>query len=131
MKRAWMARLVVVGCGMLLCFPVTAQLIVTNLSGADAFVRSLDTHHTYCGVGAWAVSGLIASNVLGQQQGALASFMRLDASGVAGQFNTTFGAGRWTLVRVTLDLFEQGAPNNTIFNRGVGPFQVQWVANDS
>ncbi|HUI06013.1 MAG TPA: hypothetical protein VL486_03305 [Verrucomicrobiae bacterium] len=111
--------------------PLFAQMVVTNVSVADAFVRSLDPTHNYGGAGALAVSGSIATNALGQQEGLLDSFMRFDASGVASNFNTGFGRGQWTIVRATLNLFEQGAPNNAIFNRGVGPFEVRWIADDS
>jgi len=57
--------------------------------------------------------------------------MRFDMSSAVSNFNGSFGMGRWVIVRATLDLFEQGAPNNTIFNRGVGPFEVRWIASDS
>jgi len=110
---------------------LSAQAIFTNISVADAFVRSLDPTHNYGGAGALSVSGLLATNVLGQQQGQLDSFMRFDLSGMANNLNNSFGQGRWVIVRATLNLFEQGAPNNAIFNRGVGPFQVRWIANDS
>lgn len=110
---------------------LSAQIIVTNISVADAFVRSVDPTHNYGGAGALAVSGPIATSVIGQQEGLLDTFMRFDVSTAVSNFNSSFGAGRWVLVRATLDLFEQGAPNNTIFNRGVGPFEVRWIADDS
>jgi len=109
----------------------SAQIIFTNISVGDAFVRSIDPTHNYGGAGALSVSGAIATNVLGQQQGLLDSFMAFDMSGVAGSLNSTFGVGRWTVARARLYLFEQGAPNNTVFNRGVGPFEVRWIANDA
>ncbi|HVM59491.1 MAG TPA: hypothetical protein VMV72_01370 [Verrucomicrobiae bacterium] len=108
-----------------------AQITVTNVSVADAFVRSLDPTHNYGGAGALSVSGSIATNVLGQQEGLLDSFMRFDMSGAVSNFNTSFGVGRWVTVGATLVLFEQGQPNNTIFNRGVGPFEVRWIADNS
>lgn len=111
--------------------PLSAQIIVTNTPVADAFVRSLDPIHNYGRAGALAVSGSIATNVLGQQEGLLDSFMRFDVSGAVSNFNNSFGVGRWVIVRATLNLFEQGAPNNTIFNRGVGPFEVRWVGTNS
>lgn len=118
--------------GLLMAEAVNGQIIVTNIiSVADAFVRSIDPAHNYGGAGALAVSGSTATNVLGQQGGLLDSFMRFDASGVVSNFNSSFGAGRWAVIRAALDLFEQGAPNNTIFNRGVGSFEVRWIASDS
>jgi len=114
-----------------LASPLSTQMIVTNVSVADAFVRSLDPTHNYGGAGALAVSGSIATNAIGQQEGLLDSFMRFDVSSAVSNFNNGFGAGRWVIVRVILNLFEQGAPNNTIFNRGVGPFEVRWIADNS
>ena len=110
---------------------LSAQIVVTNISVADAFVRSLDPTHNYGGAGALSVSGAIATNVIGQQQGLLDSFMQFDMSNAVSIFNNNFGVGRWTIVRATLNLFEQGAPNNTVFNRGVGLFEVRWLANNS
>ena len=96
---------------------------------ADTFVRSLDPTHNYGGAGALSVSGPIATNVLGQQEGLLDSFMRFDASGVASNFNNVFGVGHWGISSVTLVVFEQTDVNNTIFNGGVGPFEIRWMVN--
>ena len=117
--------------GLALINSAPAQVIFTNISVADAFVRSLDLTHNYGGAGALAVSGPVATNVIGQQEGLLDSFMRFDVSSAVSNFNNSFGVRRWMIVRVTLNLFEQGAPNNAIFNRGVGPFGVRWIGNDS
>lgn len=122
----WMSCL-----GWLTAGSVTGQIVVTNIAMADAFVRSFDPTHNYGGAGALSVSGSIATNVIGQQEGRLDSFMRFDVSGAVSNFNSSFGAGRWVVIHATLALFEQGAPNNTIFNRGVGQFEVRWIANDS
>lgn len=53
------------------------------------------------------------------------------------QFNTTYGAGNWTITGLTLSLASnfgtQGAqPNNAIFNTiNAGSFGIDWLANDS
>jgi hypothetical protein len=111
--------------------PLSAQIIVTNISVADAFVRSLAPTSNYGGAGALSVSGPIATNAVGQQGGLLDTFMRFDASTAFSTFNSSFGTGRWVVVETALDLFEQGDPLNTIFNQGVGPFEVQWIADNS
>ncbi|HUJ71242.1 MAG TPA: hypothetical protein VLZ30_03305 [Verrucomicrobiae bacterium] len=98
---------------------------------ADVFVRSLDPSHNYGGAGALSISGPLAMNAIGQQEGLLDSFMRFDAATAVSNFNGSLGPGQWAIVRATLNLFEQGAPNNAIFNRGVGPFEVRWITNDS
>jgi hypothetical protein len=108
-----------------------AQVTVSTNPIADAFVRSADPTHNYGGAGALSVSGLVATNGSGQQQGQLDSFLRFDASGAVNQFNSTYGAGQWTITGVTLTLTEQAAPAQNIFNRGVGSFEVRWIGNDS
>ncbi len=111
--------------------PLSAQIISTNTSIADAFVRSLDPTNNYGGAGALSVSGPIATNVQGNQEGLLDTFIRFDMSGAVTNLNIAFGAGQWVAVSATMVLFEQGMPNNTIFNQGVGPFEVQWIADNS
>ncbi len=111
--------------------PLSAQIVVTNISVADAFVRSLDPTNNYGGAGALSVSGPIATNAIGQQEGLLDSFMRFDVTSAVSNFNSSFGTGRWVVVSAVLDFFEQGDPLNTIFNQGVGPFEVQWIPDNS
>src|SRR5690242_8242784 len=132
-KSSMMSRLLLFGACLWWASvsPVMAQITVTDIAVADAFVRSLDPTHNYGGAGALAVSGSIATNVLGQQEGLLDSIMQFDVSGAVSAFNSSIGTGRWVIVSATLNLFEQGAPNNTIFNRGVGPFEVRWVGTNS
>ena len=110
---------------------VTAQILLTNYPVADTFVRSLDPTHNYGGAGALSVSGPIATNVIGQQAGLLDSFMRFDVSGVASNFNSIFGNGRWGISKVILDVTEQTHVNNTDFDGGVGPFEIRWIATNT
>jgi hypothetical protein len=110
---------------------VPAQIFLTNYPVADTFVRSIDPTHNYGGAGALSVSGPIATNVIGQQEGLLDSFMRFDVSGVASNFNSIYGTGRWGIGKVTLVVFEQTDVNNTDFNGGVGPFEIRWIATNS
>lgn len=108
-----------------------AQVTISTNSVADAFVRSADATHNYGGAGALSVSGTIATNASGVQQGAFDSFIRFDISGTAAQFNANLGVGGWTISSAKLLLTETAAPANAIFNRGVGQFEVRWIANDS
>jgi hypothetical protein len=110
---------------------VMAQVILTNYPVADTFVRSLDPTHNYGGAGALSVSGPIATNVIGQQEGLLDSFMRFDVSAVATNFNSIYGAARWGISSVILVVFEQTDVNNTDFNGGVGPFEIRWIATNT
>ncbi len=98
---------------------------------ADAFVRSLDPTHNYGAAGALSVSGSAAVNGSGQQMGLLDSFLRFNLGSTIGQFNSTFGVGDWTITGINLQLTEQAAPNNNIFNRGQGLFEIRWLNSDS
>ena len=110
---------------------VACGLTIDINPDADAFVRSLDPTHNYGLAGALSVSGSSAVNGSGQQMGLLDSFMRFSLAPTIGQFNTTFGAGNWTITGISLQLTETPTPNQTIFNRGTGLFEVRWLANDS
>src|SRR5277367_3569137 len=90
--------------------PLSAQIVVTNISVADAFVRSLAPTNNYGGAGALSVSGPIATNAVGQQGGLLDTFMRFDVTSAVSSFNSAFGVGKWVVVSATMDLFEQGDP---------------------
>ena len=74
---------------------VSAQVTMSTNSVADAFVRSADPTHNYGGAGALSVSGTIATNANGVQEGSLDSFMRFDVSSSVAQFNATYGVGDW------------------------------------
>jgi hypothetical protein len=108
----------------------SAQITVTNNPAIDAFVRSADPTHNYGGAGALSVSGPIATNSLGTQNGLLDAFLQFNVSGAVSSFNAAFGVGQWTITGVTLGVTAQ-APNNTIFNFGSGTFAVDWVANNA
>src|SRR5713226_7347639 len=96
----------------------SAQVTISTNSVADAFVRSADPTHNYGGAGALSVSGTIATNASGVQQGALDSFTRFDISSSFAQFNATFGVGDWTISSAKLLLTETATPSQAIFNRG-------------
>jgi hypothetical protein len=107
------------------------QVTASTSPVADSFTRSAQPNSNFGNMGALSVSGLIATNGLGSQQGAYDSFLRFDVSSLASTFNTSFGAGNWTISGANLKLTEVAAPNNSIFNRGVGQFEVRWIGNDT
>ena len=125
----WVWWTILLGCSVRTS--VAAQVLITNFPVADAFVRSIAPTNNYGGAGSLAVSGSIATNALGQQNGLLDTFLRFDLSSVISNLDNSFGAGNWVIARARLYLFEQGAPNNVVFNRGVGPCEVRWIANDT
>ena len=110
---------------------ISAQVTVSTNSVADAFVRSADPTHNYGGAGALSVSGTVATNASGAQEGALDSFLRFDVSNSVAQFNASFGVGNWTISSARLLLTETATPAQAIFNRGIGQFEIRWIGNDS
>ena len=108
---------------------VLAQITMTNNPTQDAFVRSLDPTHNYGAAGALSVSGSIATNTSGIQEGLLDSFLQFNLSGTVASFNSAFGAGQWAISSVTLGVTAQSA-NNSIFNFGPGQFAVDWMGNN-
>jgi hypothetical protein len=109
---------------------VLAQIMATNAPTQDAFVRSLQPTQNYGAAGALSVSGSIATNTSGAQEGLLDSFLQFNVSGVVASFNNAFGAGQWAISSVTLGVTAQSA-NNADFNFGSGQFSVDWMGNNS
>ena len=103
---------------------------VSATPAADAFVRSAAPSSNYGAAGSLSVSGSAAMNGLGQQNGLFDSLMRFPISGMAAALNGWFGSNGWVVTGVTLVLTEVGAPNNGIFNRGVGGFEIRWIGAD-
>jgi hypothetical protein len=112
-----------------LCFSQTATVTVNP--EADAFVRSADPFANYGGAGAIAVSGPTAVNGSNQQNGAFDSLVRFPMSNVVASLDSTLATHDWLILRATLKLTEMAAPPSPIFNRGVGGFEIRWLASDS
>jgi hypothetical protein len=103
----------------------------TNSFAADAFVRASAPGLNYGGAGALSVSGSNAVNGLGATNGAFDSFIRINSTALVSNFDSTFGTNNWVLNGARLTLTELGAPANTLFNRGIGSFEIRWIANDT
>ena len=56
--------------------------------------------------------------------------MRFPMSGLGASLNGLFGSNGWVVTGAALLVTEVGAPNNGIFNRGVGAFEIRWIASD-
>jgi hypothetical protein len=112
-----------------LCFSQTATFTLNP--DADAFVRSATPFANYGGAGAIAVSGPTAVNGSNQPNGAFDSLMRFPMSNVVASLDSTLATHDWLILRATLKLTEMGAPPSLIFNRGVGAFEIRWLAADS
>jgi len=112
-----------------LCFSQTVT--VTINPEADAFVRAAAPTNNYGGAGAIAVSGPTAVNASNEQNGAFDSLIRFAASNAVASLDSVLATHDWLVLRATLKLTEMGAPPSTIFNRGVGTFEIRWIESDS
>jgi hypothetical protein len=113
----------------LACFGQTTNVSV--IPSADAFVRSLAAGNNYGAAGALSVSGSAAVNGSGQQNGLFDTLIRFPMSDVAATAAGAFGTNGWVVTGAALSLSEVAAPNNPIFDRGVGAFEIRWIASDT
>ena len=126
----WRARVVFLAAlARLVCCGQTTNLAVTP--SADAFVRSLAPADNYGAAGARSVSGSAAVNGSGQQNGLFDTLIRFPMADLAESMNGSFGTNGWLITGVVLTVSEVAAPNNPIFNQGVGAFEIRWIASDT
>lgn len=104
---------------------VAQAAVVTSNPIADAFVDSAVPNNNYGGAGSVAVAAP------GLPNGEFQSVLRFDTSGAVASFDSTYGAGQWTITGVTLRL-TAASPNNAMFNSpaAAGQFAATWMAND-
>jgi hypothetical protein len=105
--------------------------VVVTPSEADALVREAAPDENYGGGGAGAVAGNAALNPQGVHAGLMDTFMRFDMSALVSAMDIQFGPGRWLPTGAVLTVNEQARPNNDIYNRGQGLFEIQWIDDDS
>jgi hypothetical protein len=110
---------------------VSQTVTVSVIPDADAFVRASEPSANFGGAGAIAVSGSAATNAANQQNGAFDSLIRFPMSNAVTSLESTLGTNDWLVLRATLKLTEMGAPPSPLFNRGVGTFEIGWIATDS
>ena len=101
---------------------------VAVVPDADAFVRSLAPTGNYGGAGALSVSGAAAANGSGVQNGLFSAFMRFPMSNAVAWADSVFGGHDWIVTEIRLSVNEMAAPDNPIFDRGVGAFEIRWIA---
>ena len=122
------AALAVILFGPVICRAQVTKFFVTP--DADTFLRSAAPASNYGGAGAISVSGSAAVNDSGQQNGLFDSLIRFPATNIMAWANAALGSNSWMFSRVTLHMVELGAPANALFNRGVGSFEIRWIASD-
>ena len=105
--------------------------VVSLVPDGDAFVWSLAPTSNYGSGGALSVSGSNAVNGSGVQMGLFDTLMRFPVSNAVAAFDSTLGRGSWTVTGSRLIVTEMASPDNAIFNRGAGAFQVYWMSSDN
>lgn len=76
-------------------------------------------------------AGALSVAAPGLAKGEFQSLLQFDLSGAKSSFDTTFGAGQWSLQSITLQL-SATPPNNAIFNSSAaGQFSITWLVNNS
>jgi hypothetical protein len=99
------------------------------VAAADAFVTTGPTNNlvnnNYGGAGALSVAPA------GSAKGEFQSVLRFDLSPARATFDAAYGAGKWSVQSVSLQLTAAPA-NNAIFNASAaGSFAARWMQNDS
>ncbi|HNQ74069.1 MAG TPA: hypothetical protein PKN95_10765 [Verrucomicrobiota bacterium] len=125
-----MQKLLVIASFLALATASRAAWFTNNVS-IDSFVRAASPASNYGGAGALSVSGASAVNGAGVTNGAFDSFIRFNTAGAVSNFNSLFGTNNWVLNGARLRVTETAAPNNALFNRGTGAFEIRWIANDN
>lgn len=105
--------------------------VFTNSVSVDSFVRANAPTLNYGAAGALAVSGTNSINGSGVTNGAFDSFIRFNVAAMMTNFNSAFGSNNWAISSAKLRVTEIGAPAQTLFNRGIGAFEIRWIANDN
>jgi hypothetical protein len=102
-----------------------------NNSTADAFLSSASPTLNYGAAGTLAIAP--ASSAKGEFD----SVLMFNTASAVSQFNTTYGAGNWTITSLMLSLSSnygiQGEqPGNALFNTiNAGSFGIDWLANNT
>src|SRR6266481_5222319 len=97
---------------------------------ADSFVRSQAPTSNYGEGGALSVSGAAAVNGSGQQNGAFDTLLRFPMSDAVATLDAALGQD-WIVTGARLVVTEMAIPDNAIFNRGVGQFEIRCIGSDS
>jgi len=110
---------------------VALAATVSVAPDADTFLRSFAPTNNYGAGGALSVSGSAAVNGTGDQNGLFDTLMRFPVSNVVASLDAALGEQDWVVTEARLVVTEIAAPDNAIFNRGVGAFEVRWIGADS
>ncbi len=112
--------------------PCRAAMFSTNAT-IDGFVTTGPTGNlsgnNYGGAGVLVLAAQSATN---NTQGTFQSVLQFNVAGALSSFNSQFGAGKWTIQSVTLQL-NSVAANNGIFNQAsaAGQFGISFMQNNA
>jgi len=106
-----------------------AQTNVLLTPEADAFTLAVAPTNNYGRAGSLSVSGATATNGFGLIGGRADSLARFSLTETVASLDAAFGNHEWFIASAVLRLYEMGAPNNALFSRGVGAFEVRWLAS--
>ncbi len=126
--------LIAATCGIILAFPFAGKAdtsFTINTTTADAFLSGASPNLNFGSAGTLAIAPASSG------KGEFDSVIMFNTASAVSQFNTTYGAGNWTITGLKLSLASnygtQGAvPNNNLLNMvSGGSFGIDWLANDS
>jgi hypothetical protein len=109
-----------------LSFGQTTNLLL--YAEADAFLRAAMPTNNYGRAGSLSVAGLAATNGFGVPGGRSDSLVRFSLAESVPRLDEAFGDHTWFILNAVLRLYEMGSPNNASFSRGVGAFEIRWLA---
>src|SRR5262245_12898025 len=98
---------------------------------ADAFVREIDPPSNFGGAGLLCVGGTNSVNGLGQPRGRFDSVIRFDVSTAIASFDATMGTAHWEITGDQIEMTLVAAPENPLFPRSAGNFQIAWLSDDN
>ncbi|MBE7506187.1 MAG: hypothetical protein HS101_07850 [Planctomycetia bacterium] len=97
----------------------------------DAFVREQDAPSNFGGGGLLCVAGQDSVNEVEQPRGRFDSVVVFDLTSAVALFDLSFGTQQWVITNVELQLAHVVVPDNPLFPRGIGNFQVLWFSEDT
>jgi len=103
---------------------------VLVLPDADTFTRAAAPTNNYGAGGGLSVAGAASANGTGQQNGAFDTLIRFPGSNVVAALDAELGGHDWLVIGARLYVTEMAAPDNPMFNKGVGAFEIRWIAED-
>jgi hypothetical protein len=107
-----------------------ALVVVQTTTTADAFVQQNAPDANFGTKGALSVAGSAARNMSGDLVGLTDAFLQFNLASEVASLDAEFGAQNWAIHNIYLQVVEQTTANNPRFGRGLGRFEIRWIAAD-